>query len=1158
MEVNRSYSPCNSQTQGNVKTTQYTGVDKDQLSQVSQRYPTQWNTKAGAKKSFVWKYFFHPELDSGLNDLTHTQCILCHSQLAFNTSGTTTTMLNHLKSKHSKIAEREQQRQYHHFDTSAVTSSGSSLFVSPRQPSHYAMLPRATTLTCSSATRYVSRAVGFSAVSSRRPKTGRARRGQRGRPPKVWKRMHSDLSSSRSSGQEQTTAWQLREEVGSDPEYTSSPVNLSGVRCLHPWNYSGHYKPTYGTAMLSDRRHALRFRGTKRQIDCPNGNFEVCQDPTDTFDLSKWMPFMRKPHSQSEYEHTTRQLHESVRESTPNGRAISVSGRSPTDLKNKHSSDQVTYSGTSSCASPSHHYPTELAFLREFPGMGTTGTLPWSQVRSAGNNFSPPLSNLNGHMSHNMASYMAPSQGQSRHPFSLSPMAATSLHNSPRMCSIPWGHPHLWPVWARMPMAYSGQISERQLGPQNRQQNSSLQCIATMETSQPLDLSCKPRQQEPVRERFTADQVSLCGPIDLALPHSVDSIDVWSVLMNLIQSPSGSLSSALFQASGEGGLTYPTGVTNGPLTGSIMTRKRPQPTHPVPKEKQKLDSPDVPNFPESEIDDNVDHTTFLHPPLSPNRVSLHSTVSNTPAVARKGKVHLCQQDTPTSEGEFCQWLMYAFIKALYPPNVLEDPSYAAYLKSSVPDEHHSGSNGRLLGMPHAPHMRNRMLRKLMQKAKARLLSTIRHRIDTLPHIAALCVPPVSITAIAWSRHLNSTEAETRSPLDSVNTESETWYVDIRINVPPNESYADHSYLYCTQKVVPSASTLHATVRNAYMQTQSATVTIERHWYPIMTTHPLLLKNLLQEFPDEDELVVIPCLCTSIVAATELLNGAVVLLLDKRYLPTASMILPFLHRLCERLHELAMTTPSRVKSINEACSNATTRSFAVVSEFVHCICGHLSALYTGEEKLHKTLILATLTDPRINSNCLRTQCKAGPCPLVRQLSTVTGCGAETQWMPLSMIPDNVLSELEKWNTRMPTEFHEDPTRWWSTHAEELPTLAKFAHKYLSIPATACSWRMEAGLPNTFVAHFDDLIDLLQPNDLPLSSIWFHSPATSHLIQGSAVPESDIPDYHFMWHNWKFTQPDDLRKCDLEDRDASPDEIKQSPSAVSSVLYRSTQS
>ncbi|KER34005.1 hypothetical protein T265_12478, partial [Opisthorchis viverrini] len=73
------------------------------------RHSTRWGLKSGAKKSFVWKYFFHPEISLGVRDLSHTQCTLCDSQLAFNTSGTTTTMLNHLKSRHMEVVENEQQ-----------------------------------------------------------------------------------------------------------------------------------------------------------------------------------------------------------------------------------------------------------------------------------------------------------------------------------------------------------------------------------------------------------------------------------------------------------------------------------------------------------------------------------------------------------------------------------------------------------------------------------------------------------------------------------------------------------------------------------------------------------------------------------------------------------------------------------------------------------------------------------------------------------------------------------------------------------------------------------------------------------------------------------------------------------------------------------------
>jgi len=66
------------------------------------------NLKSGNKKSFVWKYFSHPKNVDGIEDRSRTECLECKSQLAFNASGTTTTMLNHLKSRHPKIAECEE------------------------------------------------------------------------------------------------------------------------------------------------------------------------------------------------------------------------------------------------------------------------------------------------------------------------------------------------------------------------------------------------------------------------------------------------------------------------------------------------------------------------------------------------------------------------------------------------------------------------------------------------------------------------------------------------------------------------------------------------------------------------------------------------------------------------------------------------------------------------------------------------------------------------------------------------------------------------------------------------------------------------------------------------------------------------------------------
>ncbi|CAI2735998.1 unnamed protein product [Schistosoma spindalis] len=94
---------------------QLTKINKLSNSPISTNTPTNTTntttttaTKACAKKSFVWKYFHHPEMKHGIPDRSRTQCILCDSQLAFNASGTTTTMLNHLKSRHGEIAEQEE------------------------------------------------------------------------------------------------------------------------------------------------------------------------------------------------------------------------------------------------------------------------------------------------------------------------------------------------------------------------------------------------------------------------------------------------------------------------------------------------------------------------------------------------------------------------------------------------------------------------------------------------------------------------------------------------------------------------------------------------------------------------------------------------------------------------------------------------------------------------------------------------------------------------------------------------------------------------------------------------------------------------------------------------------------------------------------------
>lgn len=80
-------------------------------------------SKPGNKKSFVWNYFRHPDNPDGTLDRSRTQCLICKSQLAFNASGTTTTMLNHLKSRHGDIAQREEQLKNRPGDSSSESSS---------------------------------------------------------------------------------------------------------------------------------------------------------------------------------------------------------------------------------------------------------------------------------------------------------------------------------------------------------------------------------------------------------------------------------------------------------------------------------------------------------------------------------------------------------------------------------------------------------------------------------------------------------------------------------------------------------------------------------------------------------------------------------------------------------------------------------------------------------------------------------------------------------------------------------------------------------------------------------------------------------------------------------------------------------------------------
>lgn len=70
------------------------------------------------KKSYVWRHFRHPKKTSFLSeedsiieeDKAKTECIHCGAILAFNQSGTTTTMLNHLKSRHGNITAVEEEK----------------------------------------------------------------------------------------------------------------------------------------------------------------------------------------------------------------------------------------------------------------------------------------------------------------------------------------------------------------------------------------------------------------------------------------------------------------------------------------------------------------------------------------------------------------------------------------------------------------------------------------------------------------------------------------------------------------------------------------------------------------------------------------------------------------------------------------------------------------------------------------------------------------------------------------------------------------------------------------------------------------------------------------------------------------------------------------
>ncbi|KAF7261996.1 hypothetical protein EG68_01299 [Paragonimus skrjabini miyazakii] len=100
------------------------GLRTEQLPKTGKSTALGATSKTCAKKSFVWKYFQHPEMASGGPDRSRTQCVLCDSQLAFNASGTTTTMLNHLKSRHGDIAEQEELQRRHTRAKGGVTNHG--------------------------------------------------------------------------------------------------------------------------------------------------------------------------------------------------------------------------------------------------------------------------------------------------------------------------------------------------------------------------------------------------------------------------------------------------------------------------------------------------------------------------------------------------------------------------------------------------------------------------------------------------------------------------------------------------------------------------------------------------------------------------------------------------------------------------------------------------------------------------------------------------------------------------------------------------------------------------------------------------------------------------------------------------------------------------
>lgn len=101
-------SRCSSASVGDTTTDEVSSEMKEKRAKQSSNH----------KKSYVWRHFRHPKKASFLSeddsiveeDKAKTECIHCGAILAFNQSGTTTTMLNHLKSRHGNITAVEEEK----------------------------------------------------------------------------------------------------------------------------------------------------------------------------------------------------------------------------------------------------------------------------------------------------------------------------------------------------------------------------------------------------------------------------------------------------------------------------------------------------------------------------------------------------------------------------------------------------------------------------------------------------------------------------------------------------------------------------------------------------------------------------------------------------------------------------------------------------------------------------------------------------------------------------------------------------------------------------------------------------------------------------------------------------------------------------------------